>query len=691
VALAAFQQLWFRVTDEFVPLVVVLAFALAVAATSGQASPAPTSSAVDAVGCQSWTIGLTSALLIWSQMHFWPAVWAAAAASVMFLAHDYRRWRLWIPTFLVLVVLAEFATRNIKSTKWPLFSEEHVYYELLSTSLALRPTDSPLFSSVSGITYHWLSYAFSGWVTRAVDAPEFVVTAGVLPIFFAILAVALLLDNVKAHSSSVRQAAILAVCIGIFGSYMGEGNMDEVIVGISTPSVPLATCAVCGLFLTGDRILAKCTIRATVVGMLLVFAALGSYLAVGLIPVGSVVILLAMASVQVADREVRRRRVLAILALSGAAVASLRIFAGFPNMVGATTARLTVFPLFGFVEELTGEVFVLNGFHRTAAKFAYFAGLITPAVLLAIRPRETEPSGFGRLTRICALLSIVGLTVIQDQSYATSRIFVTSLQYFAIPLLAIALIRQQRSRADVLKSAILGLVVWMIWLLEDERRANLGGPANVLFRALGHAMPALVALVGAGCSVIIWRESSRAPATGQQIRFMGAKRAWSSAAAAVLVFGSLQGVSTSVEAWGMYQPRFEDWGVSYSANNETRRAAQYLKSNSDSTALIAVDLADSDLQLQHFARLSERQMLVIGSSLWAKQFFLDSDAPELLQLQRQLSTPTRDLIRKLEFEGVTHVILRRGLSRRRFLSLVGLPDYESDSWAIYALPLPSDG
>lgn len=685
VILSTSQQLLFRVENQTVPLAAVLAIAILIGITNSETLRVGWTDRSSAVEFRTWTLGLASALAIWSQTHFWPLFWAISAALAMFLVHDSRRWKLWIPLTLVSFPLAEFATGKLKSTNWPLFAEEHVFYELLSTSLALRPTSSPLFSATSGITYHWLSYAFAGWVTRAVDAPEFVIAAGFLPIFFAVLAVALLLDHLKSHTLSVVQVALLALCIGTFGSRMGEGNMHGVVLGLAAPSFALAICAVCGLFLTTSQILANCSFQAIFIGGLLAFAALGSYLAIGLIPVGAVIVLLAFGSVQVVDRQVRRQRVIAALVLAGAALASLRIFAGFPNSTDSTTARLAVLPLFGFVEDLTGEVFVLSGFLRTVAKFGYFAGLITPALLLATRPRKPESSGFDHLMRISALLSIVGITVIQDDSYASSRVLVTSLQYFAIPLLVMTVIRQQFSRVDVLKSTILGLVVWLTWLVEDARRAHLGGPENVMFRAAGQAAPALVGIVGFACSLIGWRAFSKWAIKGHRSWRNGASRAWTFATVAVLVFGSLQGVSTSVEAWGMYQPRFEDWGASYSANGETRSAAQFVKTNSDSAALIAVDMADGSLQLQHFSRLAERQILVIGSTLWAQKFYSDSDGPRLLQLQRLLSTPSRDLIEKLEMEGVTHIILRRELSRQRFLTLVGSPDFKNDTWAVYTI------
>ena len=686
VALATFQQFWLRVANQFVPLVALLALATGIAITSGRTFQSQWSNAVNASEFRTWTIGLTSGLAIWSQTHFWPIFWALAATSVIFLGHDSRKWRVWIPLLIVLTALAEYATRRLKSPKWPLFAEEHVFYELISSSLALRPTHSPIFSSTSGITYHWLSYAFAGWINRAVDAPGFVVTAGVLPIFFAILAVVLLLDYLRASSLNILQVAAMVACVGTFGSRMGEGNVHGVVLGLAVPSFALATCAVCGLFLTTGQIVLNGTFRTLLVGIVFAFAALGSYLAVGLIPVGSAVMLLAVDSFRAPNRQVRRQRVIAFLALAGVALASLRIFAGFPNTADSTTSRLSVLPLLGFVESLTGEVFVLSGFPRTLAKFGYFAGLITPALLLATSPREPEPSGFGRLTRICAPLSIVGVMVIQDDSFASSRVLVTSLQYFAIPLLVITVIRQQFSRGDVLKLTILGFVVWLTWLIEDDRRAHLGGPENVMFRAVGQATPALLGLAGAACSFIGWRTFSNRSTRGRRSWRISWTRAWSFATVAVLVFGSLQGMSTSVEALGMYQPRFEDWGASYSANDQTRSAAHYLKLNSDSTSLIAVDRADGSLQLQHFSLLAERQMLVIGSTLWAKKFYSDKDGPRRLQLQRLLSTPSRELIEKLEAEGVTHIVLRRELSRHRFLALFGPPDFQNRSWAIYAIP-----
>lgn len=679
------QQLWLRATNQSVHMIVLLTIGVLAAVTPGRVSLTRDFGAIGVEDARTWLAGVSSALLVWSQTHFWPATWAVATILVIVLTHNPQKPKVWMMAFVSLIAFAGFITQRTRSTNWPVFAEEHVFYELLSTSLALRPTDSPLFTTTSGITYHWISYSFSGWLTLATGATEFVMTAGVLPVFFAILALALLLDRLSSASLGVGTTVLLVGCIGFFGSRMGEGNMHGVVLGLAAPSFSLATCVVCCLFLTVDRIHRNPNLRGTLVGMLFSFAAIGSYMAVGLIPVGAAILYLATASLRTDDKSARRRLILASSALTSAVAAALRVFAGFPNSAESTTAWLAVLPLFRFVEELTGEIFVLDGLLRSIAKFGYFSGIIAPVVLLAIRPKEQESSGFSQLTRTCSLLSIAGLVAVQDDSYASSRVLVTSLYFFAIPFLFVGLVRSRHLRSTVLNSSVLGFAVWLVWLVEDDRRAPLGGPTNVMFRALGQAAPAVVGLVGGTAAFIGWIRSRKSATDTESIGENGASRAWLSAAVAVLVFGSLQGVSTSVEAWRMYQPRFEDWGVSYSSNDDTERSAQYLRSNSDSSAIIAIDTADSGLQLQHFVRLSQRQVLVIGASLWAKRFYEDSDAPLLLQLQRQLSSPTPELFSQLKTAGVTHIVLRREISRQRFLSLVGHPDYENASWAIYII------
>jgi hypothetical protein len=201
---------------------------------------------------------------------------------------------------------------------WTTYHRDMLYFEGLSTSVAVFGPNDSIFMAGADVRYHWFTYAWAGQLAHTADAAPFATLTRLLPMV-ALLGCAALVVAWTARLVDRAPATILAGALLVGGGYVGAAN--GTILNFDSPSQALTT-----LWLMGILVAALALIRGPARwGGASAVAALGAVTAGGKISTAAVALVsLGLVAVVASIRreEWRRRARLAVglIALAAAAV-----------------------------------------------------------------------------------------------------------------------------------------------------------------------------------------------------------------------------------------------------------------------------------------------------------------------------------------------------------------------------------
>jgi len=627
---------------------------------------------------------LSAVLFSAGRQHHWLTLVAVSLVPI-FLISRKRPVDSWISMtcFLLSLITLAFAVR-MRPSYTPLVTEEQVFYELLANSLSHFPASQPSYSTTSGINYHWLANGLAGWLNREIGFQPFILSSLVLPIVFGLMTIYLVTLLTRMGSRPLRSHIVVATVAGLFGFRIYAGNTVGALNTFNSSQELLMMALAIGLLVTLSNDSTAGSIRNVMVCALLAYGCVGAGASavITFIP-GSLTFTLARVITGPKGRT-RRDQLLLFISIAASAALALWRFHGYPNPSFSGGARVSVLPIFGFVGQLVGDLDLLPPDQQTIARTLFVLGVSAVPLSALLIPRVAEEPRRGSIIDHVLFSALLGLTFTQYGAYGINLRILTTALILAVFVLSLRVAESFARLNSLLWPLATAVLVWVVWYwLVNTKQA--GDVRSVQIRAFLSATPALLLFAYFLGYVIAtrFRDSRRVQRSENQ--GILSTSAWHAAAAALLTFGCLQGISTSLEAYEYYQPRLSNRAEALNASVETRDTAEWL-ADQPSAGLVVVDVPSGGLQLQNLIALSSRQFLILGASLWDKDFLKDADAAYKLQLQRQLSSPSKPLLQQLAISGVSHLVIERDISKRRISALLGQPQFENPVYSVFQLP-----
>lgn len=618
------------------------------------------------------------------RQHHWLSL-VAVSLVLLFLASRKRPLYSWIPIscFLLALISLAFAIR-MRPSYTPLVTEEQVFYELLANSLSHFPASHPSYSTTSGIHYHWLANGLAGWLNREIGFQPFILSSLVLPIVFGLMTICLVTLLTHMGSRPLRSHIVVAAAAGLFGFRIYGGNSVGALNTFTSPQELLMMALAIALLVKLSNDSPAGSIRDVMVCALLAYGCVGAGASAVVTFVPGALTFLLVRVITGPKGTTRRDGLLLFISVTASAALALWRFHGYPNPSFSGGARVNVLPIFGFVGQMVGDLDLLPPYQQTFARTLFALGVAAVPLSALLIPRAAEKPRRDSIIDHVLFSALLGLTFTQYSRYGINLRILTTALILAVCVLALRVADSFARLKSFLWPTITAALAWAIWYwLVSTKQA--GDGRSIQIRAFLSATPALL-LVAYFLGYVVatrFRDSLRV----QRSKNKGilSSSAWHAAAAALLTFGCLQGVSTSLEAYELFQSRLSNRAEVLSASVETRDTAEWL-ADQPSAGLVVVDVPDANLQLQHLIALSNRKFLILGASLWDKDFLKDADAAYKLQLQLQLSSPSKPLLQELAISGVSHLVIERDISKRRIAALLGQPQFENPFYSVFQLP-----
>lgn len=168
-------------------------------------------------------IGFSTLILIFLtlvgliQEHYWP-LWIALSmlplVALAMRAHAQLR-QLWVLPFWVLTITTSVTVIKNRPDLWWIKTQDFQFFESLSFSLAHWGSRDQVFATGNPILYHWFTFAWTGLITRVIDAPTLLVLTKIGPPII-ILFLIYVLDEVLSRfnlSTNQRITGILVVLL----------------------------------------------------------------------------------------------------------------------------------------------------------------------------------------------------------------------------------------------------------------------------------------------------------------------------------------------------------------------------------------------------------------------------------------------------------------------------------------------
>jgi len=164
----------------------------------------------------------------------------------------------WLPALVGVMVGLLLLALNLRRYPltwdgvWDGYHPDMVFFEALGYSTAIFGPGDSIFMVGADIRYHWLTYAWVGQISTAVDAAPFMVLTRALPVVALVALVTLaiaLVDRVGVDlpARSLSSARWLAVALIVTGGYLGAVN--GTILNFDSPSQALTSAWLIGLIL----------------------------------------------------------------------------------------------------------------------------------------------------------------------------------------------------------------------------------------------------------------------------------------------------------------------------------------------------------------------------------------------------------------------------------------------------------
>jgi hypothetical protein len=622
------------------------------------------------------------------RQHHWLSL-VAVSFVMLFLISGKRPLNSWIPISVALLALISLGSAiRMRPTYTPLVTEEQVFYELLSNSLSHFPASQPSYTTTSGINYHWLANGLTGWLNREIGFRPFILSSLVLPIVFGLMTVYLVAVLTCMGSRPLRSHIVVVVAAGLFGFRIYSGNSVGALNTFTSSQELLMMALSIGLLVMLSHDPPAKTMRSVMVCAVLAYGSVGAGASAVVTFVPGVLVFLLVRVL--ADRRyaARREALGLIISVIASAVLALWRFHGYPNPSFSGGARIGIFPLFGFVGQMVGDLDELPIYQQAPARTLYTLGVAAAPLAALVLPRIAEGLRRRSIVDYVLMSALVGVTVTQFGSFGINLRILTTASILAIWVLALEVVESSERFKFFLWPIAIAVLAWAVWYWLVAT-TGAGDVRSIQTRMFLTATPALLLITYLlGYEMATRFRDSRRSQRHESRRMLG-RKAWHAAAATLLTFGCLQGIITSVEAYQYYQPRLSARVTVLNSSDETTAAAEWLASQ-PRDSLIAVDESNADIQLQHLVALSGRRFLLFGARLWNKNFLEDAGAAHKLQLQRQLSSPSQSLLQELSAEGVSYLVLRREISKQRITTLLGEPEYQNHVWSVHRLPGDSD-
>lgn len=156
----------------------------------------------------------SGALLILAPEWFW--TFPAGVVSLVFTGFLYRnnfkRSIISVPIGIVAISVALFWSIQIRPSFWWQMSREQPFLETIATSVSKFGSFKNILATGFTINYHWLSYGWSGLLTKQTEAELFLIQTKVLPVALAIACALIIFALAKALQAS-DTAAFIALAL----------------------------------------------------------------------------------------------------------------------------------------------------------------------------------------------------------------------------------------------------------------------------------------------------------------------------------------------------------------------------------------------------------------------------------------------------------------------------------------------
>jgi hypothetical protein len=631
---------------------------------------------------------LCAVFLLASRQHNWLLLVALSSVVLLLATHRHSLdSRVRFATVGLALIPLGIALRE-RPTYTPLITEEQIFYELLASSLSHSSAVQPTYASTSGIEYHWLANGLAGWLNREIGFQPFLLSSFVLPIVLGLMILCLVAALMRMDTRPFKHHVVVAGVAALWGYPIYFANPVGAINNFFSAQEVLMMALSIGSLVILTQESSVSGFQTAPVMAVLTYGSIGAGASAVITFVPGILVLLLVRVLTERRSATRRESLALIISVIASAVLALWRFHGYPNPSFSGGARIGIFPLFGFVGQMVGDLNELPGYQQAIARSMFALGIAAAPLTALLRPQVAGKPRTRLIVDYVLIAALVGVTVTQYGQYGINLRILTTALILALWVSALEVVGSSRRMWFFLWPMALAVVAWVVWCwLVATLQA--GDIRSIQSRALLSATPALLLIAYLlGFGIVRLLRTLRQIRTSENRGTLRGE-AWHAAAAALLTFGCLQGFSTTIQAYQYYQPRLSARITSLDSSVETKEAAEWLVSQ-PSDALIAVDDAGADIQLQHLIALSSRKFLLLGASLWDKNFLEDDDAARLLQLQRQLSSPSEALLQELAVEGVSHLLLRRDISKERIAELLGNPQFENHIWSVYRLPSDSD-
>ena len=156
----------------------------------------------------------SGALLILAPEWFW--AFPAGVVSLVFTGFLYRnnfkRSIIAVPIGIVAISVALFWSIQIRPSFWWQMSREQPFLETIATSVSKFGSFKNILATGFTINYHWLSYGWSGLLTKQTETDLFLIQTKVLPVALAIACALIIFALAKALQAS-DTAAFIALAL----------------------------------------------------------------------------------------------------------------------------------------------------------------------------------------------------------------------------------------------------------------------------------------------------------------------------------------------------------------------------------------------------------------------------------------------------------------------------------------------
>ncbi|MFM8866829.1 MAG: hypothetical protein ACKOFZ_00870 [Ilumatobacteraceae bacterium] len=483
--------------------------------------------------------------------------------------------RKWLPRLLLLPVAAALGVAqwwliDQRSSYWSQFRQgltevaDYSYLEAVARGTALWAHTDNVLMAGTRLGYHWISYAWAGRITETVGSTTMAFSSHVIQICFVAVSVVLTYETTKRLGSTTSWGIVAAFTMAmVVGVPMGIFQ----VLSVHSPSQPFVTAVLLGTLLIISSFASMDWRRAVPALALLVFGVVGG-------KISAVPALLAGAAVFAAIhlRGRRRSRAIAPLVLSAVVVAGGFVyFYGSIVGEGETGAlRLSFFEVLYTEGPLSqsSRSFWLTMLGLVATLGGLLA--VVPGLVWIRRSPGSRSSSLESMLLAAAVASLgIGLVYVGESS-GVPYFFNIGLALL-VPVSTSVMARRQISddrsfAAVVVVGVVFGVVI-----------------PNVLVEVVGEDTGS-----SAARSVLLL-----APVLlGSALLFLRVGR-WRSFAAVVMLAASLGSFLAWVPRYSLIQARH---GVNYvggvesiSGSPEVRRAAIWLRENSDDDDVVAVN------------------------------------------------------------------------------------------------------